>query len=91
MVHNTQCFKHFFVPEFSSSKVFSHEFHVNGDEVKYVNFYEMIIGRDPMVQLGLKDGLITIFEWYRYMVPMKEKYHWSDHTNLTKSDMKKVV
>ena len=44
----------FIMPEFSSSKIITHLFHVDnacGDEGI---IYDMIIGRDLMVQLGLK-------------------------------------
>ena len=43
----------FFVPEFSSSKIINHISHVDNDKVGSRIGYDMIIGRDLMVQLGL--------------------------------------
>ena len=40
--------------EFSGSKIISHCSHVDKDEGKSIIDYDMVIGRDLMVQLGLK-------------------------------------
>ena len=41
------------IPEFSSSKIINHCFHVDSDKGESGTGYEMIIGRDLMVQLDL--------------------------------------
>ena len=43
----------FCMPGYSSSKIINHLFHVNNDKGESVIGYDMIIGRDLMVQLGL--------------------------------------
>ena len=40
----------FFMPEFSGSKIINHRFHVDNDEGESGIGYDMIIGRDLMVQ-----------------------------------------
>ena len=39
----------FYMPEFSSSNIISHHFHVDKNEGDLVIGYDMIIGRDMMV------------------------------------------
>ena len=41
------------MPEFSGSKIINHRFHVDKDEGELGIGYDMIIGCDLMVQLGL--------------------------------------
>ena len=43
----------FCIPEFSSSKIIDHRFHIDNEKGKSGVGYYMIIGRDLMVQLGL--------------------------------------
>ena len=43
----------FFMTEFSSSKIINHRFHIDNDKCESGIVYDMIIGRDLMVQLGL--------------------------------------
>ena len=43
----------FCMPELSSSKIIQHRFHVKNDKGKSGIGYDLIIGRDLMVQLGL--------------------------------------
>ena len=42
----------FFMPEFPISSIILHRFHIDNNEDKSGIGYEMIIGRDLMVQLG---------------------------------------
>ena len=54
----TYCVMHdikvsFCMPEFSSSKIIFHRFHIDNDEGKLGIDYEIIIVCDLMVQLGL--------------------------------------
>ena len=55
------CTKHdvkvpFCTTELSGSKITNHRFHVDNDEGESGIGYDMIIGRDLMVQLGLTDN-----------------------------------
>ena len=43
----------FFMPELSSSKIINHRFHVDNDKEESDIGYDMIIGRDQMVKIGL--------------------------------------
>ena len=43
----------FCMPDFSSSKIINHLFHVDNDKDESVIGYDMIIGRDLMVKLVL--------------------------------------
>ena len=43
----------FCIPEFSSSKIINRRFHVNNDKGELGIAYDMIIGCDLMVQIGL--------------------------------------
>ena len=56
----TYCMAHdvkvtFYIVDFSSSKIISHQFHINNNEGKLVIAYAMIIDRELMVKLGLFD------------------------------------
>ena len=52
------------MPEFSSSKIINHRFHVNNSKGKSGIGYGMIIGRDLMVQLGLAaDFKCQVLQW----------------------------
>ena len=42
-----------FMPEFYISKIILHRFHVDNNEDESGIVYDMVIGRDLMVQLGL--------------------------------------
>ena len=44
----------FSIPEFSSSKIITHQLHVDNARGDEVIRYDMIIGSDLMVKLGLK-------------------------------------
>ena len=72
------------MPEFSSSKIITHQFHIDniwGDERIG---YDMIVGHDLMVQLGLKDDFIhQILEWDETVVPMKEPVNLVGQLDLT--------
>ena len=63
----------FYIPEFSGSKIINHCFHIDNNEGKSVIGYDMIIGRDLMVQLGLAaDFKRQAFQWDGTTVHMKE-------------------
>ena len=61
------------MPEFSSSKIINHSFHIDNDKGESGIGYDMIIGRDLMVQLGLTSNFKRqILQWYGATVNMKE-------------------
>ena len=62
----------FCIPEFSSSRIISHRFHIDNNEGKSGIGYDMIIGRDMMVQLGLLlEFNRQVFQWDGVTVTMK--------------------
>ena len=63
----------FCIPEFSSSNIINHLFHGNNDKGKSGIGYDMIIGRDLMVQLGLTaDFKRQVLQWDGATVHMKD-------------------
>ena len=63
----------FSMPDFSSRKIITYWFHVDNEGGYLKIGYDMIIGRDLMVQLCLKDKIeLQILEWDDALVPMKE-------------------
>ena len=82
----------FFMPEFSGSKIINHRFHVDNDEGESGIGYDMIIGSDLMVQLGLTaDFKIQVLQWDDTTVHMKESSNLLGKSNLTKHEMREVV
>ena len=64
----------FFMPEFSSSNIIEHQFHVNNDKVESGIGYDIIIGYDRMVQLFLTaDFKRQVLQWDGATAPMKER------------------
>ena len=63
----------FCMPYFSSSKIIKHLFHVENCKGESGIGYDMIVGRDLMVQLGLKNEFkCQVLQWDDDTVPMKE-------------------
>ena len=61
------------MPGFSGSKIISHQFHIDNDEVELGIGYGMIIGKGLMVQLGMiADFNENILEWYKYLLHVKD-------------------
>ena len=82
----------FCIPEFSSSKIINHRFHVNNNKGESGICYDMIIGRDLMVQLGLAAGFKRQFlQWGDATVHMKEPSMFLGKYDLTKREMCEVV
>ena len=80
------------MPELSSSKINNHHFHVDNEKGDSDIGYDMIIGRDLMVQLGLTaDFKRQLLQWVSATVHMKEPINLLGQSNLTKSKMRKVV
>ena len=62
----------FCMPYFSSSKIISHRFNIDNNEDESGMGYEIIIGRDLMVQLGLLTKFKhQVLQWDGVTVPMK--------------------
>ena len=62
----------FFMQDFSSSSIIEHRFHVNKNNGKSGIGYDMIIGCNLMVQLGLMaDFKRQVLQWDGATVPMK--------------------
>ena len=62
----------FFIPDFSIRKIIQHRFHVDNDKGESGIGYDMIIGIDLMVQLGLSDNFKRQFlQLDGTTVPMK--------------------
>ena len=73
------------MPEFSRSKIISHQFHVDNDEVESGIGYDIIIGRDLMVHLGLTDHFKhKVLELNEGVVPMKYPVNVLVQKHLTK-------
>ena len=80
------------MPEFSSSKILNHRFLVGNNKGKSVIDYEMIIGRDLMVQLGLTDRFnLQGLQWYGATVHIKEPSGLLGKSYLNKYNMLKVI
>ena len=82
----------FCIPEFSSSKIINHRFHVDKDEGESGIGYDMIIGHDLMVKLGLTANFkCQVLQWYGATVHMKESRKFLGQSDLTKRNMREVV
>ena len=82
----------FCMPEFSSRKIINHYFHANNDYCKSSIAYDMLIGRDMMVQLGLTDKFkYKVLQWDVTTVHMKEPSGLLRQSVLTKYKIYKVV
>ena len=82
----------FCMPELSSSNIINHCFHVDNDEGESGICYDMIIGRDVMVQLGHTDNFKRqVLQWDGTTVHMKESRNLLGKSNLTKREICKVI
>ena len=69
-----------------------HRFHIDKNEGQLVIGYDIIIGRDLMVQLGLSaEFKRQVLEWDGVTVPMKETRGLIGQTDLTSREMSNVV
>ena len=69
---NNEIKVHFCMSEFSSIKIMEHLFHVNNNKGESGIGYDMIIGRDLMLQLGLLANFKRqVLQWDGVNVPMK--------------------
>ena len=82
----------FCMPDVSSRKIINHRFHVNNDKRESGIEYDIIIGRDLMVQLGLMAYFkLQVLQWYGATVYMKEPICLLDKSNLNKRKIQEVV
>ena len=80
------------MPEFSSSKIINHCFHVNNDQGESGIGYDMIIGCDLMIQLCLTfDFKHQVLQWYGATVHMKEPSSLLGQSDITKREMHDLV
>ena len=79
------------MPEFSSSKIINHCFHVDNDKSESGIGYDMIISRDLMVHLGLMDDFKRqVLQWDDATVHMKEPRILLGPSDITKREMREV-
>ena len=80
------------MPELSTSKIINHCFHVDNNKVESGTGYDMIICRDLMVQVGLTDNFKhQVLQWDGSTLHIKESRNLLGESNLTNSEMCKVV
>ena len=78
--------------EFSSSNIINHLFHVDNNKGELGIGYDMIIGRDLMVQLSLTAKLKRqVLQWNGATLHMKDPRNLLVKFNLTKHEMPEVV
>ena len=78
--------------EFSRRNIINHRFHVDNDKGESGIGYDMIIGRDLMVQLGLTAHFKRqLLQWDGATVQMKEPRSLIWKSDLTKRKMSEVV
>ena len=69
-----------------------YRFHVDNNEGESRIGYDMIIGRNLMVQLGLPDNLkCQVLQWGGVTVPMKQNISLLGQTDITSCEMHKLV
>ena len=82
----------FFVPKLSSRKIINHRFHVDNNKRELGIGYDMIIGRDLMIQIGLTvDFKHQVLQWDGANVHMKYPSSFLGQSDLTKCEMREVV
>ena len=82
----------FCMPEFSSSNIINHRFHVDNDKVELSIGYDMIIGHDLIVQLDLTANFkFQLLQWDGATVYMKDARSCLESCNLTKHEICEVV
>ena len=82
----------FLMPQFSIRKIINHQYHVDNGRGESGIGYEMIIGLDLMVQLGLEDNFKRqVLQWDGTTVHMKEPRGLVGRSDLNKCNMRKVV
>ena len=82
----------FCMTELSSSKIINHQFHVDNEKGELGIGYDMIIGRDLMVQLGpTAEFKRQVLQWDGATVHMKEPINLLGKPDLTKREICEVA
>ena len=82
----------FCIPEFSSSKIINHRFHSDNDKGESGIVYDIIVGSDLMVRLGLATNLkCQVLQWDDATVYMKEPRNLLGKSDLPKREISEVV
>ena len=82
----------FSMPEFSRSKIITHQFNIDYGKGDSRIVYDMIIGCDLMLQLDQKAKFWNqILEWGEAVIHMKEPRNLLGQLDLTKRDMRELV
>ena len=82
----------FCIPELSSSKINNRCIHVDNNEGELDIGYDLIIGRELLVHLGLTaDFKRQLFQWGGATVHMKESRNLLGQYDLTQREFRKVV
>ena len=80
------------MPEFSASKIINQRFHVDNEEEDMNIGYNMIIGRDLMVKLGLiTDYKRKVLIWDEVSVPMRSVYHTDSKPTFSRAEIKQIM
>ena len=73
-------------------KITLHRFHVDNNEGESGIGYDIIIGNDLMVKIGLSvDFKSQVLQWYSATLPIKEPRSLQRQTYLTSCEMHKVL
>ena len=82
----------FCMPEFSSSNIILSQFNVDNNKVELVIGYDMIIGRDLMVHIGLMNNFKRqVLQWYGTELSLKYPISILGQTELTSLEMREVI
>ena len=82
----------FRIPEFSKNNIIPHKFHVDNNEGESGIGYDMIIGRDLMVQVGFSDNFKRqLLQWDGDIVLMKKPSVLLGQIYITSREMSEVV
>ena len=82
----------FCMPYFSSSKIINHRLHVTNDKCESGIGYDMIIGRDLVVQIGPTANFKRqVLQWYGATIHMKEPSSFLGKSDRTKRKMRQIV
>ena len=82
----------FFMPEVLKSNIILHQFHVDNNKGESVIGYDIKIGRDLMIQLGLMTNFNHQgLQWDGATGPMKYPNIFLGQTDLTGCEMRKVL
>ena len=80
------------MPDFPSSKIILHRFHIDKNEGKSGIGYDMIIYRDLMVKLGLSSDLnCKLLQWDGATTPMEEPRGMIGQKYITSIEVCEVV